>query len=313
MEEILNNFSRQLAWQPKIEHEDRLVRAPRVILCGMGGSRLAGDLVRAALPMRDIRIHADFGFPPLVGNDTLFVVSSYSGNTEETLDAFRAIREKEGHVAVVTGGGALLKEARENDVPLIEMPEKGVPPRLAVGWSARALLSFIGEDGALAKVASATLPNTIPEEGAAIAERLKGSIPLVYASRRMGGLAYYWKVVLNETAKVHAFANAFPEAGHNEIEGYESAEGTRVACVVLTDTDDDERVRRRLALFSRMCREKETPIVPLALSGVNVWERIFRSVMLANWTALHLAKLNHVEPSRTALIDEWKRELHTHE
>ena len=75
MEEVLKNFARQLAWVPEITHEQHLVRAPRVILCGMGGSRLAGDLVRAALPGRDIRIHADFGFPPLVGNDTLFVVS----------------------------------------------------------------------------------------------------------------------------------------------------------------------------------------------------------------------------------------------
>lgn len=278
----------------------------------MGGSRLAGDLVRAALPMRDIRIHADFGFPPLVGNDTLFVISSYSGNTEETLDAFRAIREKKMHIAVIAGGGTLLKEARESDIPLLEIPEKGIPPRLAVGYGVRALLALMGEDGALAKVASTTLPDTLPEEGAMLAERLKGSLPLIYTSRRMGGLSYYWKVVLNETAKTHAFANVFPEAGHNEIEGFENANRVRVACVALTDAEDDERVRRRLALFIRTCREKDIATVSLSLSGNNVWERIFRSVMLANWTALHLAKLCHIDPSRTALIDEWKRELHTH-
>lgn len=309
METVLKNFARQLSWQPNITHEMHLVRAPRVILCGMGGSRLAGDLVRSALPTRDIRIHADFGFPPIVGNDTLFVISSYSGTTEETLDAFHAIREKKGHIAIVTGGGTLLREAREGGIPFIEIPEKGIPPRLAVGYGVRALLTFMGEDVASAKMASTALPDTLPEEGEALAERLKGSLPLIYASRRMGGLAYYWKVVLNETAKTHAFANVFPEAGHNEIEGFESAKGGRVACVTLTDAEDDERIRMRLALFTRTCREKDIVAIPLSLSGNNVWERIFRSVMLVNWTALHLAKLHRIDPSRTTLIDQWKREL----
>lgn len=309
MEEILKNFTRQLSWQPKIENEDRLVRAPRVILCGMGGSRLAGDLVRSALPARDIRIHADFGFPPLVGNDTLFVASSYSGETEETLDAFRAIRARGMSAAVIAGGGTLLHEARAAHIPAIEIPETRLPPRLAIGYSLRALLALIGDDAALAKIASITLSKTAEGEGAAIAERLKDALPLMYASRRMAGLAYYWKVVLNETAKVLAFANVFPEAGHNEIEGFESVGNTKIACVALTDPEDGEGVRRRLALFSRMCREKEIPIVPLALSGANVWERIFRSVILANWTALRLAETRGVNPIRTSFIDAWKREL----
>ncbi len=274
----------------------------------MGGSRLAGDLIRSALPTRDIRIHADFGFPPLVGNDTLFVVSSYSGNTEETLDAFRSIRERGMHVAVVTSGGILLGEARETNVPTIEIPEKHIPPRLAVGFSVRALLALIGDDSSLAKVATASLPPELSNEGRGLAARLTGTTPLIYASRRMGGLAYYWKVVLNETAKIASFANVFPEAGHNEIEELEVADA-RMACVVLTDPEDDERVRRRLATFSRISREKDMESIPLALSGAHVWERMFRSILLANWTAYHLARVRGMDPSPTPLIEEWKREL----
>lgn len=309
MEEILRNFQRQLLWEPKIESEGHLVRAPRLIVCGVGGSRLAGDLLRSALPTRDIAVHADFGFPPHVGNGTLFVISSYSGNTEETLDAFQTVREKQKHIAVVAGGGELLEEARRAKIPAIEIPEHELPPRLATGYSVKALLAFVGDTGALAKVAATSIPESIEVEGVTLAERLEGAILLIYASRRMGGLAYYWKVVLNETAKVHVFANVFPEAGHNEIEGFENATNARMACIVLSDPEDDPRIQRRLALFSRTCREKEIPIVSLLLVGANVWERTFRSMMLANWTAYHLARFRGVDPSRTALIEEWKREL----
>jgi glucose/mannose-6-phosphate isomerase len=290
-------------------NEERLVRAPRVILCGMGGSRLAGDLVRSGLPTHDITVHADFGAPPHAGNDTLFVVSSYSGDTEEAFDAFRAVREGREHVAVIAGGGALLKNARAHGIPFIEIPEKNLPPRLAVGYSVRALLSFIGDQGALAKVASATIPESLPEESELLAERLANGVPLIYSSRRMGGLAYYWKVVLNETSKMYAFANVLPEAGHNEIEELEKNAEAPFICLTLTDPEDDGRVEQRLALLSRTCREHDIPAVPLRLSGTSIWERLFRSVALANWTGYRLAKMRGADPSRTPLIDEWKREL----
>jgi len=307
VEDILRNFARQLSWVPKINREERLVRAPRVILCGMGGSRLAGDLARSALPGRDIRIHADFGFPPIVGNDTLFIASSCSGETEETLDAFRAILKQRAHAAIISAGGTLLRDAQTHDIPAIEIPAHNLPPRLAVGYSVRALLALMGDEASLAKTALAAIPDA-SGEGKALADRIHGSTPLIYASRRMGGLAYYWKVVLNETAKMPAFANVFPEAGHNELEGFARG-GVRATCITLADPEDDARTKRRFDVFARICREREVPNVTLTLTGTSVWERIFRSVSLANWTAYHLALLRGEDPSRTALIETWKTEL----
>lgn len=309
MEEILRNFARQLAWKPTIAHEDALVRTPRMLVCGMGGSRLAGDLLRTALPARDIGIHADFSLPPYLGRETLVVASSYSGNTEETLNAFRAAREKNLPLAVIGAGGTLFDEARRARVPVVEIPEKNLPPRLAIGYGIRALLALLGDEHALAETASISLSDALAEEGKKLAENMKDAVPLIYTSHRMGGLAYYWKVMLNETAKVPAFANTFPEAGHNEIEGFENIPRARFACIALSDPDDDPRVAQRLRIFARLCREKEILIFPLALAGANVWERLFRSAMLANWTAFHLAKLRGANPDATPLIDAWKREL----
>ncbi|MFH0806710.1 MAG: SIS domain-containing protein, partial [Candidatus Brennerbacteria bacterium] len=267
------------------------------------------DLLRSVLPARDIAVHADFGFPPHIGNDTLFVISSYSGNTEEALDAFRAVREKQRHVAIITSGGILLEEARREEIPTIEIPEHNLPPRLAIGYSVKALLALMGDAGASAKVAAISIPESIKTEGKALAERLNGMTPLIYASRRIGGLAYYWKVVMNETAKVQAFANCFPEAGHNEIEGFENAPTAHIACITLSDSEDDPRVQQRLALFSRTCREKEIIISPLTLVGANIWERVFRSITLANWTAYYIARARGIDPSTTPFIEKWKREL----
>ncbi|MDP3974880.1 MAG: bifunctional phosphoglucose/phosphomannose isomerase [Candidatus Jorgensenbacteria bacterium] len=309
MEEILRSFTGQLSWEPRVENSGQLVKAARVFFCGMGGSRLAGDLVRAALPTRDIIIHADFGVPLHADKDSLVVVSSYSGNTEEALDAFKEAQKRGIPTAVIVGGGKLLELARRENVPTVEIPGKGFPPRLAVGYSVKALLSLIGEKRSLQELSSTSIPDTLAEDGNILAARLKNTIPLIYASRQMGGLAYYWKVVLNETAKVHAFANIFPEAGHNEIEGFDGALDARFTCVILRDTGDDPRLAKRMELLARLCEQKKIPTASLTLAGAHAWERVMRSVMLANWTAYHLAQARGVDPISTPLIEEWKRKL----
>lgn len=309
MEEVLKNFSEQLVWEPKIENGERLARGTRVFLCGMGGSRLAGDLARALLPLRDIAVHADFGVPAQAGTDTLLVASSYSGSTEEALDSFGEAGRRNVPRAVIAAGGKLLELARKELVPTVEIPEKGLPPRLAVGYATRALLSLLHEKKTLGEIAAASIHDGVSEDGKMLAERLKNTVPLVYSSRRMGSLSYYWKVVLNETAKMFAFANVFPEAGHNEIEGFEDASGTRIACLALKDPGDGSRIEKRMELFGSLCEKRKIPFAAVSLEGVSVGERVFRSVILANWTAYHIAQSRGVNPASTPLIDEWKNKL----
>lgn len=305
---MLRDFERQLAWTPRVENEDRLARAERVFVCGMGGSRLAGDLMRCVLPTRDITIHADFGAPPHADKNSLVVISSYSGETEETLDAFERAGRLGLRRAVVTSGGRLLVAARQAGVPVVEVPEKNIPPRLAVGYGVKALFTLMGEIPACEAVGGVRIPEGIEERGAIFAGFIDNTVPLIYASRRMGGLAYYWKVVLNETAKIHAFANVFPEAGHNEIEGFEK-KIENISCITLRDPSDDSRVAKRMDMLTSLLVAHRIPVERVFFTGGDTCQNIFSSVLLANWTAYHLAKAHGVDPVKTELIEEWKQKL----
>lgn len=310
MDKILRNFGDQLSWRPEVENKERLESGKRVFICGMGGSRLGGDLVQAMLPTHDISVHADFGTPPHATPSSLVVISSYSGETEEALDAFERAGERKIPRAVITSGGKLLEIARKAGAPLIEIPEKNIPPRLAVGYNIKALLTLIGETLACEAIEAVSVSEDLEARGAAFAAFVGSTVPIIYSSRRMGGLAYYWKVVLNETAKIQAFANSLPEAVHNEIEGFEN--GRRdFSCIMLRGPSDDPRIAKRMDMMTRVLGGHRIPVERVFFTGGEMCQEIFSSVLLANWTAYALAKSRGMDPLATPLIDEWKRELKT--
>lgn len=310
MDKILRNFGEQLSWKPEVENKKRLTGGERVFVCGMGGSRLGGDLAQAMLPIRDISVHADFGAPPHANGRSLVIASSYSGETEEALDAFARAGERKIPRAVITGGGRLLEAAQKAGVPFIEIPEKNIPPRLAVGYNIKALLALIGETLACEAIEAVAVSEDLEARGAAFAAFIGSTVPIVYAARRMSGLAYYWKVVLNETAKIQAFANSFPEAVHNEIEGFEGA-GKNFSCIMLRGPSDDPRIARRMDMMTQVLGGHRIPVERVFFTGGEMCQEIFSSVLLANWTAYALAKSRGMDPLATPLIDEWKRELNT--
>ena len=143
MRKSILSFPEQFLFKPEIENGGKLNlrKFSKFIVAGMGGSHLSGDLVRAWKPELDIAVHSDYGLPPMSAAgrwNTLVIISSYSGNTEETIDAFKsALRRKMPVVAVATGG-KLLEFAQEKHVPFIKLPNTGIQPRMATGLGFRA-------------------------------------------------------------------------------------------------------------------------------------------------------------------------------
>ncbi|MEK7076426.1 MAG: hypothetical protein AAB941_02090, partial [Patescibacteria group bacterium] len=118
--EAIKNFSKQLEYQPELVNSDKLGKHERFVFVGMGGSALAPDLLRVSNPELDILIHRDYGLPDLPDNvlqNSLIILNSYSGNTEEVLDAFKLALSKNLPIAAVSIGGKLLELARQNSIP----------------------------------------------------------------------------------------------------------------------------------------------------------------------------------------------------
>lgn len=317
MEDAILTFPNQFEYVPEIK--GKLPPASHFIVCGMGGSHLQADILRDSDPQLDLIAHSDYGLAPSahvppanmkVKDDTLFIACSYSGNTEEVLDFAERVHSGGYQLACISIGGKLLEYAQTNDIPYIELPDTGIQPRSAVGFALLALVQMVKPEilDELHTLTTIVKPENLQEEGKNIAESLKGFIPVIYSSRANRSIGYNWKITLNETGKVPAFSNSFPELNHNEIQGFATLEkGFRF--IFIRDDNDYVRVQKRMDVCEAMFEKKGMEVISTHLIGVTYFERVFNSLILADWVALYTAKLNGEEPESVPLIEEFKKQL----
>jgi glucose/mannose-6-phosphate isomerase len=316
----IKDFNKQFGYNPEIQNAGHLPRvAKKFIVCGMGGSHLAVDILKAWKPDWNITIWNDYGLPPLSEHDKkecLIIASSYSGNTEETISAFLEAKERRLPLAAVASGGELISLSKSFGVPYVALPGTGIQPRMALGFSMKAILVLMGEKGALKEVGALEnllAPTHYKTLGAKLAKQLKGGIPIIYASRRNGAIAQNWKIVINETGKIPAFSNVFPELNHNEMTGFDVKKGTKSLSskfrfVLLHDDDDDPRIGKRMKALEGLLRARGFAVFMADIRGENRIAKIFSSVNTAQWTAFHLAKQYGVEPEQVPMVEEFKYE-----
>ncbi|MBI2644186.1 MAG: bifunctional phosphoglucose/phosphomannose isomerase [Candidatus Wildermuthbacteria bacterium] len=318
MEKAIREFAKQFAWEPFIENEHKLRRTGKYILAGMGGSHLQGDLFQTIVPGFDLSVHQDYGLPswPMeVLEKALVIASSYSGNTEETLSVFREAIVKGVPVAAISIGGQLLDLAKQYRVPFIQMPDTGIQPRMALGFSFKALARVMGQrdvEEQAAALASKLEVDSLEQKGKALAERLKGKIPLMYSSQRNYAIAYNWKIKFNETGKIPAFYNVFPELNHNEMTGFDAKENTRQLshnfyCIILRDRLDHPKILKRMDILQKLYAARGLSVENINMEGLSTMERTFSSLLCADWAAYHLALYYGVEPEKVPMVEEFKR------
>ena len=318
MRDAINNFSTQLAYEPVIENADTLKRYSAFIVAGMGGSNLAPGLLKIWKPELDIASHRDYGLPYIsdaAARQTLLVASSYSGNTEETLDAFEEAGRRGLARAAVSAGGTLLESARRSGSPFIRLPDTGIQPRSALGFSLMALLKIIEADAALSEARALTetlRPADFEAQGRELAQKLSGRIPVTYSSARNGAIAHNWKIKFNETGKIPAFYNVFPELNHNEMTGHDTRGGTKDLSrnfffIFLKDAADDPRVLKRMAATEELYRDRGLPAAVVEMRGASVLEKIFSSLLVADWAAYYTAEGYGVEPEQVPMVEEFKK------
>jgi len=315
MLDAIKNFPKQFSYQPEIVNKSKLKKYNTVIIAGMGGSQLAGGILKSLAASLNVIQHRNYSFPAEASKKTLVIASSYSGNTEEVIDSFQLALKKKIPVVAVAAGGALLSLAQKAKVPYIELPDKTIEPRSAIGYNLQALLALTSQtkiQKEVSQLSSTLVPSDFEPIGKALAQKIQNHIPLIYSSVANEALAYFWKITLNETAKSPAFYNLFPELNHNEMTSFEKNASTQnltkqFVFLLLEDAQDHPRIQKRLAVFSHLISEMELPIENIPLVGNNRAHTLFNSILLAEWTAYYASQLYRTNPDQVPMIEEFKK------
>jgi len=302
MYDAIKNFAKQFEYEPQIINADALGKADKFIVVGMGGSHLAADFLKMIKPQLDLIIHRNYDLPNLPQTELknyLVILSSYSGNTEEVLDAFEKVRGRKLNYAVIAVGGKLLDMAKENNIPYIQLPDTGIQPRCALGFSLRAFLKLIGENNLLNQtkfLVDSLKPLDYEEAGKKLAQRLKGYVPIIYCSENNAPIAYNWKIKFNETGKIPAFYNVLPELNHNEMTGFSAGGGSQPKAdqllagaesfggdvhfevksllqnfyfILLKDRNDHPRNIKRMDILEKLYRDRNLMVESIELEEMN--------------------------------------------
>ena len=299
-----------------------------IVFSGMGGSSLSA-LISISWPGYKIpfEIVRNYDIPDYVSSKTLFVASSYSGNTEETLSALDKAIKKRARVVVITGGGKLADIAKENNFPVAILP-KAEQPRYAVFYSLKALVDILSSAGlvdekkvkleldyaskflnGIAKRWQAIIPvdNNLAKQ---IALEAVGKSVVIYAGPKLMPVAYKWKISFNENAKQIAWWNQYPEFNHNEFIGWTEQPTIKPYLIIdLRSNLEDPRIQKRFELSAKLLSGKRPNPMIVIPEGTNILEQMIYGIMLGDFTTLYAAILNGLNPAPVNLVEKLKKEL----
>ncbi|HEY6730060.1 MAG TPA: bifunctional phosphoglucose/phosphomannose isomerase [Solirubrobacterales bacterium] len=289
-----------------------------LMVCGMGGSAIGGDLAASAIGDRltkPLVVTRGYELPSWATPEWAVLCSSYSGNTEETLACFEAAEALGARRYVVSTGGQLVDGAREAGIPVVAPP--GIyQPRVAVAYmfvAAAELAALIGVapgirteiDAGAAFLEREAL--TIKAKAAEIAATIGAAPTVIYGSDLTAAVAYRWKTQINENAKQPAFCSELPEADHNEICGWSADAGAAgMAAVFLEDCDQHPRERRRFELTAEAVSASSATVVRLETAGETRVERLLWATLLGDLVSLEIARQRGVDPESIEAIDRLK-------
>jgi glucose/mannose-6-phosphate isomerase len=290
----------------------------KILILGMGGSALAGEVLKIFLKEKgekiQVLIQRNYNLPTGIDKKTLISAISYSGQTEETISAFKKALKKKYKIFAITSGGKLLKICQKFNVPVVKI-EGGIPPRMAIGILFSCLIKILINSKLIKDFSKEILvlekklnPETLEKEGKKLAKKLKGKILLIYSPEELEGLARIWKLNLNETAKVPAFFNLFPELNHGEIQSFEDF-GKLFEAIFFFDPKSEKRILKREKITAEILEKRRVGIDFIYFKEKNILEKIFSKILLGFWLSFYLAILNKKDPLATKVIEELKERM----
>ncbi|HET8992106.1 MAG TPA: bifunctional phosphoglucose/phosphomannose isomerase [Candidatus Saccharimonadales bacterium] len=298
-----------------------------IVVAGMGGSAFPAVFLQSwpgtTVPNQIVR---DYNLPSYVDEHTLFISSSYSGNTEETLSALAEAEKLGAKIVIVTAGGKLLDIAKEKNYPLLVIPG-GIQPRMSSFYFIAAFVQLLeplklveqGSTGALAATGDwlkdqvgswqATIP-TSSNPAKQLALELVGKSVVVYSGPKLFPAANKFKICMNENAKNVAWLNQYPEFNHNEFIGWTSHPVEKPYGVVeIRSNLEHERIQKRFEISTQLLSGKRPDPEIINPKGNNLIEQLLWTSNFCDYVSLYIALLNGVDPTPVDLVEKLKSML----
>jgi len=324
MKDLIATFTKQLTEGIAIGEKANFT-APaneirNVIITGLGGSGIGGSIV-AQVTEKEIKIpilvNKDYFLPNYVDEHTLVIVSSYSGNTEETVQCFEIALEKRAKICCVTAGGKILEMAKKNNIDYIVIPG-GRPPRSAIAYSFTQLFYVLHGYKLISDAFKAPLKKSIElidheeehimSEAYYLAEKLHKKIPVIYSAANYEGVAIRFRQQINENSKMVCWHHVLPEMNHNELVGW-TIPNKKLAVIFFRNEDDYNRTQARMNLTKQVV-SKYTPYVFEVFSkGISQLEKTFYLIHFGDWVSWYLSEIRDIDATEVNVIDFLKGEL----
>lgn len=300
-----------------------------IMISGMGGSALPGNILRVYLSELfnenpdhkrfEVYQNRYYSLPHEAFDNCLNFLSSYSGNTEETLESFQEVLENKLPAIGISSAGKVEELSKENNIPHVKMPipYDNFQPRLGTGYFFGALVQVLINQGMIPDTKDQILTaasklkeniESIESQGKALAQKIKGKTPVIYTSTKFKPIGMVWKIMINENGKTPAFWNFFPELNHNEMNGFVSPQGKFIA-IMLRDKQDHPRNYKRFEVSAKILEDTGMETEIIDYQDGDVFYKMFSSLLLGGFTSYHLALEYGNDPTPVDLVEKFKKLL----
>lgn len=337
MFDILLNFTKQISEALEIAKSvpSKKGNFNKFVILGMGGSAISGDLISDYLNSKNdtrniqIIVSRNYELPLIITPDTMVIASSYSGNTEETINALTEAEKYTQNLLCISSGGKLSEIATVKQIPLIQIPS-GMMPRCAVAYSFFPILQSIINLSGVSRLtlneinfdikevlktitSKATLYSNPDDSNLAIqiAKKLNGSLPVIYSSNTLKSINLRWRCQIQENSKNLCFGNLLPEMNHNEINSWiHPGELTKQFSIILIkETGDITPINNRFKALETLLASQVQSIISVSSDEQQLLSRMFDLLYLGDWVSYWLALLNNEDPTPIPIITKLKQLL----
>ncbi len=325
MNQLIDKFIDQLQEALQIGSEAVITPSDNpihhVYVAGLGGSGIGGDFVREfvynelAVPYT---VGKTYEIPAWVSPNTLAIASSYSGNTEETLEAFAKLQDTGAKLVIISSGGKLIEIAKESGYDYIQLPGNWPSPRACLGYSLIQQLFILRHldligDTLINQVKTSINQlkfnqDEIKKDAKTLAQFIYGRIPVIYSTNSMESVALRFRQQVNENAKQLAWHNVIPEMNHNELVGWKQ-NNDKLAVIYFRNKSDYKRNAVRIDINKTIINKYTPHIAELWSRGNSLVEQALYFVHLGDYASYYLSELNNEDSIEIEVIDYLKAEL----
>lgn len=323
MENLIYKFIAQIEEAVIIAESTRLQTnsVNKVFITGMGGSGIAGKFVAEIMKLHGtvpVITSNTYDVPEWIDENTLALVSSYSGNTEETVEAFEKLIEKKAKIITVTSGGTILRKSVEEKIEVMKMPADWGAPRACIGYSIvfqlyilkkfEILKLELSKELSLVIEHLINLRDSINQEAVIISRLMGDKIPLIYSDVFFEPVAIRFRQQLNENSKILAFNSVFPEMNHNEIAAW-TYDLSEFAAIFIQSDFYDKRVAKRIEISKEIMIRYTDKIIDINIIGGTILQQYFYAIHLTDWISWFIAKIRNVDAMDISNIVSLKNQL----